>query len=1102
MDKPSLKLRQNIIDKNENELRQFVSEKVEYIQEIIRNTIFSIKINKREELFSNSDATLSIGILNELYEKTVIITAIIAISPNDAIDKLQLIIDKLSMIICGFGTKYIDDLLFISFGSEFIDVQIDNPIINGKYQLIKKYIQPIGYKIIHWKTSRNVDNIKSASTYCIDKLTDETVSPEEYPMFECLNIELLSSKSFYQKVYGIRVVIQNEKLRKTLLINGIINDIQLECLTNPYIHYRKTELSRLYSTDGVIMNRIIDTLTLKDMLISGNSDIYRRLISIMTEVKSIISSKLDITINRFLELDLYNQRAMLLNLLIHNDDEIQYICYILYDLINVNSAETAETIDRSKLYDSLPWKIKVYFKEAVNYTIKRNADMMQKYDVNKITLEQQIYSWKATDAIKEKAIIKLKEIKGKSDESNSKSKQYLEGLLKIPFGIYKEEPILRLMKETNTSFLRLLSIIDLLFKPKHIGNEVIFYLNQTPIVKYNQKDKYTNVEINRIIDLLHDYINRIVRLDIILTVEKMPAKQLANIIQYITINKPIRIKAKRANYIQEIDLFIKALPPNSSILYELYDLVNSNTPISLVNTMNEMSIIRNYTKDMKQSITNVNLALDESVHGHCYAKTQLLKVIGQWMSGEPSGYCFGFEGSPGIGKTSLAKKGLSECLKDENGISRPFAFIALGGSCNGSMLEGHGYTYVNSTWGRIVDILMESKCMNPIIFIDELDKVSKTEQGKEIIGIFTHLIDSTQNSGFQDKYFSGIDIDLSKALFIFSYNDPELIDRILLDRIHRIKFDNLSTDDKIVIVKNYILPEINKNLGFENVVELTDDIIKYIINNYTCEPGVRKLKELIFDLYGKINLNLLTGEYAENLDLPIEITVTDLETIYLTKYHKIYEKRIHELSTIGTINGLWANALGRGGIIPIQSMFYPSNAFLELKLTGMQGDVMKESMNVAKTLAWTLTPLSIKKEWLIYFEETKCQGLHIHCPEGAVSKDGPSAGTAITLAIFSLLNKKAIKNTVAITGEMNLQGEVTAIGGLEFKIIGGISAGITTFLYPSANQRDFELFMEKNANKDFLENIEFISIDTIADTFVHVFEDDKNIGWFPTDYVL
>jgi len=147
--------------------------------------------------------------------------------------------------------------------------------------------------------------------------------------------------------------------------------------------------------------------------------------------------------------------------------------------------------------------------------------------------------------------------------------------------------------------------------------------------------------------------------------------------------------------------------------------------------------------------------------------------------------------------------------------------------------------------------------MNPIIYIDELDKVSKTEHGKEIIGILMHLIDTTQNDSFQDKYYSGIDIDLSKVLFIFSYNDPEQIDKILLDRIHRIKFENLTLDDKMVIVKKHIIPEINQKMGFSNTIILEDDIIEYIIEKYTLEPGVRKLKEVLFDLYGEINISIL-----------------------------------------------------------------------------------------------------------------------------------------------------------------------------------------------------------------------------------------------------
>ena len=436
----------------------------------------------------------------------------------------------------------------------------------------------------------------------------------------------------------------------------------------------------------------------------------------------------------------------------------------------------------------------------------------------------------------------------------------------------------------------------------------------------------------------------------------------------------------------------------------------------------------------------------------------------------------------------MAKRGLSSCLEDDNGVHRPFSFIALGGSSNGSTLEGHNYTYVNSTWGKIVDVLMESKCMNPIIYIDELDKVSNTEQGREIIGILTHLIDGTQNDEFEDRFFSGVPFDLSKALFIFSYNDPNKIDRILLDRIHRIQFENLSWTDKIVIVDKFVKPELNEKMGFDNTVNLSEDVVKHIIETYTMEPGVRKLKEVLFDLYGEINLMLLDANDKEDVvELPLTITIEDLGTKYLKKNRKVNDMKIHKTPLIGTMNGMWANALGKGGIIPIESSFFPASNFLELKLTGMQGDVMKESMTVAKTLAWSLTPPERQKELMKQFEETKNQGIHIHCPEGAVNKDGPSAGGAITSAIYSLLNNKTINNTISMTGETNLRGRITAIGGLDSKIIGSVRAGVKTILYPLENKEDFDEFIKKYESILDLNEITFHAVDHIDEVFKHIF---------------
>ena len=1078
--KNSIKLKNVIDERDVKNIIEFITEKTVYIQEIIRKTMISIKRHKLYEIFSNNDITLSINVLNDLYEKTNEITNKLKQTPIESdkiIDNLQKIIDKLSMIICGFGTLNIDDLLFISFGSQYSQIKSECGLINDKYELIRKYVYPIGYKIIHWKDGKK--NLKPFNgTLCSNKLLDDIIQIEDANMFECFDIET-SVKLFHQKIYGIRVIIQNQQLKKTLIVNGIVEDIQLECLNNSYIDTRKQNLklhaNSLNTNEKEIMERIINALTIKEIMVCGDLDLHKRIYGIMAEINAVKNNKLDITIKRFLEYDITLQRNMLLNLLLYNkEDEIQYICYLLYDLISVNSSDNVDTKEQLLIYESLPWKIKSYFKDVIKYTIKYTHDMSQKYDINKISLEQQIYLLKVDESIKEKAMIKLKEIKGKSDELGTKAKQYLEGLIKIPFGFYREEPILRKMKEINQTFLKLLNNGE----------------NMMSTVSIPKKDKYTSIEILKYIKEMNTTIVGNVSKDISKILTSLPIKQITNVLHYITnTNKAKKAitsaepKSKKIEYIMD---YVKTAENDTHIM-EIYDLIKTSSPISLTKTVSDMNYLKTNILKIENNMNVITDILDDSIHGHSYAKNQILKIIGQWMNGEQNGYCFGFEGSPGVGKTSLAKKGLANCLKDENGVSRPFAFIALGGSCNGSTLEGHGYTYVNSTWGRIVDILMETKCMNPIIYVDELDKVSKTENGKEIIGILTHLIDTTQNDSFQDKYFTGINIDLSKALFIFSYNDPEQIDRILLDRIHRIHFENLSLDEKLVIVNKYILPEINKKMGFQDIISINENLIEYIIMSYTLEPGVRKLKEILFDLYGEINIEILKCKDIENFITPIVLTEDKIDK-YLKKYHKIEEKKVHSNNEIGIINGLWANMLGRGGIIPIQTMFFPSSTFLDLRLTGLQGDVMKESMNVAKSLAWNITPIERKKDLIKYFEETKCQGLHIHCPEGAVSKDGPSAGTAITTAIYSLFNEKKIKNTVAITGEINLQGEVTAIGGLDNKIQGGIRAGIKTFLYPKANSKDFQEIIELYGDKPYMKDIVFVEVSHINEVFQYVFE--------------
>jgi ATP-dependent Lon protease len=1064
----TLILKNILSEKKTNNMEDFLKEKTSYVREIIRNTIISIMRNKQYDIFSNSDISLGLNILNDLYENTRTI--------ENKLDILQKIIDKLSMIICSFGTKHVEDLIFITFGTECNNEIEKTGAIKEKYALIKKYFHPIGYKIIHWKnqTSRTT---KETIELCSNKSTDEILFIEQANMFECFDAEK-SVQSFFQKLYGMRVIIQNEKARKTLVINGIVDDIQINCLDNEYINARlfkiRSRANTLAPNEKPVYEKLIECLRFKDILVCGDDDIYKKMIGVFTETNIIKNNNLDLTIRRFLEMDVYSQRNLLMNLLLNNlDFDVQYICYLLYDLISIQSFDNGDTREQIMIYDSLPWKMKEQFKDVIKHTIKRTNDMIQKYDINKISLEQQIYLLKTDDFIKEKAMIKLKEVKTKSDEMGMKAKQYLEGLIKIPFGIYREEPILKIMKELNIMFSKTASNYE-----KLMG------------ITVHRKTNYTNTEIKYAIQKYNEMMPRKIIEFFKEDLNTCAKKTLDSIVNYINnvlkTEKKDKLKSRtKEKKLHAINNFLLTAKDKNSVA--LFDLLKTNVPVSLQKTIEDSHILIEKTENLEREITSIAGALEESIHGHKTAKNQILKIIAQWMNGEQTGYSFGFEGSPGIGKTSLARKGLANCLKDGNGESRPYHFIALGGSSNGKTLEGHGYTYVNSTWGKIVDILMDSKCMNPIIYIDELDKVSNTEEGKEIIGILIHLIDQSQNELFQDKYFSGINLDLSKALFIFSYNDANQIDKILLDRIHRIKFDNLSIEDKVIIVNKYILPEMNTRMGFDNIVNINEENIIFIIEEYTCEPGVRKLKEILFDLFGEINIEMLRCIGSPNMEIPINLTNDTIENKYLKKYRKINHTKINSESAIGVINGLWANALGAGGILIIETMFFPSDTFLDLKLTGMLGDVMKESMNVAKTLAWGQTDSANREIWMKKYQETRSLGLHINCTEGAISKDGPSAGSAITVAIYSLLNNKKIRNDIAITGEINLQGKITAIGGLSEKIRGAIKSGVKQILYPKENNKDFKEYCDL-LRQQLPKNIIFTEVEKITEVFDIVFE--------------
>ena len=369
------------------------------------------------------------------------------------------------------------------------------------------------------------------------------------------------------------------------------------------------------------------------------------------------------------------------------------------------------------------------------------------------------------------------------------------------------------------------------------------------------------------------------------TVQKKIMKKLKEVNDYTKVEVPHKLSLIEADIpvrykstaMKKLET-LQWMDPGSGEYYKIKQWVDTfmkipfnkynNLPVSLQDGEEKYNEFMEYAKT----------TLDEAVYGMDDAKMQIMQLVGQWISNPKSiGTAIAIGGPPGTGKTTLLKEGVSKIL------GRPFAFLALGGATDSSFLEGHSYTYEGSVWGRIVDIIINSKCMNPVIYFDELDKISNTPKGEEIVGILTHLTDTSQNDKFHDKYFSGIDFDLSKVLFIFSYNDEKKINPILRDRMYRINTDGYKKSDKCIISQKYLLPKIIKTLNFnEGDIIIPDETVGYISENLVqAEKGVRNLKRALEIIYTKLNLyrlmkkdsKLFEKETTFEVSFPFTVTV-------------------------------------------------------------------------------------------------------------------------------------------------------------------------------------------------------------------------------------
>lgn len=361
-------------------------------------------------------------------------------------------------------------------------------------------------------------------------------------------------------------------------------------------------------------------------------------------------------------------------------------------------------------------------------------------------------------------------------------------------------------------------------------------------------------------------------------------KEVRNVNKISNVDTPYRISLLQAEIphtFKSIALkklnSLKCMEPGSGEFYKIKNWVDTFMRIPF-NTVRTLPVnISDGVDKCHEFMSNAQKTLDDAVYGLSDAKMQIMQMLGQLVTNPQAiGSAIAIKGPMGTGKTTLVKEGISKIL------DRPFAFIALGGATDSSFLEGHSYTYEGSMWGKIVQIIIDSKCMNPVIYFDELDKISDTPKGDEIAGILTHLTDTSQNSQFHDKYFSEIDFDLSKCLFIFSYNDESKVNPILRDRMYRIQTKGYESKEKTIIANSHIIPHVREQVLFDKEDIIIPDVtIHHIIESFCDkEAGVRNLKRCVEIIYTKLNLyrlmkpgsNLFQGEMSIDVSFPFTVT--------------------------------------------------------------------------------------------------------------------------------------------------------------------------------------------------------------------------------------
>ena len=423
-------------------------------------------------------------------------------------------------------------------------------------------------------------------------------------------------------------------------------------------------------------------------------------------------------------------------------------------------------------------------------------------------------------------------------------------------------------------------------------------------------------------------------------------------------------------------------------------------------------------------------------------------------------------GPPGVGKTSIAAS-IARAMK------RKYVRVSLGGVRDEADIRGHRKTYIGSMPGRIVNALVEAKSKNPLMLLDEIDKLTRDSHGDPASALL-EVLDGEQNHSFRD-HFVEIPLDLSECLFIATANTLDTVPKPLLDRMEVIELTTYTRTEKLSIAKKHLIPKQLKRHGLNRrILNIKDDAICEIIDFYTRESGVRSLERKIAELARKAARRLVEDEKLKSIKINTE-NISE----YLGA-RKIMPETVSELDEVGVVNGLAYTSVG-GDVLKVEAAILDGSGKLEL--TGSLGDVMKESAKIAVSIV-----RSISADYEIDPDFYKTKDIHIHFPEGATPKDGPSAGVTIVTALVSALSGRAVRRDIAMTGEVSLRGKVLAIGGLKEKTMAAYAYGVRDVLIPRDNMRNLD-----ECDTEATANLNFIPCDTVSDVLSFALVPEANV---------